>query len=211
MENVRISNVLSIFFISVIFMQHYWLFEYKYYLVYLFFENMLTLNKNTTIFLIFSMILIAGCGDTGFFKKPDWSEPAIDGKELARKNVREGKGIQIKPNKEQGGNFLFASSNPMWRASLETIDFMPLLTVDYAGGLIITDWYTNENIKNKRIKITAHIRTSELRSDGIKVKVHVQKLINNVWSNTVTDENLASKIENSILNEARNLRVNANK
>ena len=82
-------------------MQHYRLFEYRDYLVYLFFENMLSLNKNTTIFLIFSMILITGCGDSGFFKKPDWSEPAIDGKELARKNVREGKGIQIKPNKEQ--------------------------------------------------------------------------------------------------------------
>ena len=65
--------------------------------------------------------------------------------------------------------------------------------------------------KDKRIKITAHIRTSELRSDGIKVKVHVQKLINNIWSDTVTDNNLASKIENNILNEARNLRVNANK
>ena len=65
--------------------------------------------------------------------------------------------------------------------------------------------------KNKRIKITAHIRTSELRSDGIKVKVHVQKLIDNIWSDTVTDENLASKIEINILNEARNLRVNANK
>ena len=58
---------------------------------------------------------------------------------------------------------------------------------------------TNKNIKDKRIKITAHIRTSELRSDGIKVKVHVQKLINNVWSDTYTDSALASKIENTIL------------
>ena len=99
----------------------------------------------------------------------------------------------------------------LWRASLDVLSIAPLISTDALGGIIITDWYTNENIKNKRIKITAHIRTSELRSDGIKVKVHVQKLINNVWSNTVTDENLASKIENSILNEARNLRVNANK
>ncbi len=99
----------------------------------------------------------------------------------------------------------------LWRASLDVLSIAPLISTDALGGIIITDWYTNKNIKNKRIKITAHIRTSELRSDGIKVKVHVQKLINNVWSNTVTDENLASKIENSILNEARNLRVNANK
>ncbi len=99
----------------------------------------------------------------------------------------------------------------LWRASLDVLSIAPLISTDALGGIIITDWYTNKNIKNKRIKITAHIRTSELRSDGIKVKVHVQKLINNIWSNTVTDENLASNIENSILNEARNLRVNANK
>ena len=99
----------------------------------------------------------------------------------------------------------------LWRASLDVLSIAPLISTDAFGGTIITDWYTNKNIKNKRIKITAQIRTSELRSDGIKVKVHVQKLINNIWSETVTDNDLASKIENNILNEARNLRVNANK
>ena len=99
----------------------------------------------------------------------------------------------------------------LWRASLDVLSIAPLISTDALGGIIITDWYTNKNIKDKRIKITAQIRTSELRSDGIKVKVHVQKLIDNIWSNTVTDNNLALKIENNILNEARNLRVNANK
>ena len=99
----------------------------------------------------------------------------------------------------------------LWRASLDVLSIAPLISTDALGGIIITDWYTNKNIKDKRIKITAHIRTTELRSDGIKVKVHVQKLIDNIWSDTVTDNNLASKIENNILNEARNLRVNANK
>lgn len=99
----------------------------------------------------------------------------------------------------------------LWRASLDVLSIAPLISTDALGGVIITDWYTNKNIKNERIKITAHIRTSELRSDGIKVKVHTQKFINNVWSDTATDNNLASKIEISILNEARNLRVSANK
>ena len=99
----------------------------------------------------------------------------------------------------------------LWRASLEVLSIAPLISTDALGGTIITDWYTNKSIKDKRIKITAYIRTSELRSDGIKIKVHVQKLINNVWSETVTDKNLAAKIEENILNEARNLRVNANK
>ena len=99
----------------------------------------------------------------------------------------------------------------LWRASLDVLSVAPLISTDALGGTIITDWYINKNIKDKRLKITAHIRTSELRSDGIKVKVHVQKLINNVWLDTVTDDDLALKIENSILNEAKNLRVNANK
>ena len=99
----------------------------------------------------------------------------------------------------------------LWRASLDVLSIAPLISTDALGGIIITDWYTNKNIKDKRIKITAHIRTTELRSDGIKVKVHVQKLIDNIWSNTVTDNKLALKIENNILNEARNLRVNAKK
>ena len=99
----------------------------------------------------------------------------------------------------------------LWRASLDVLSIAPLISTDALGGTIITDWYTNKNIKDKRIKITANIRTRELRSDGIRVKVHVQKLINNVWSDTVTDNDLALKIENNILNEARNLRVNASK
>ena len=99
----------------------------------------------------------------------------------------------------------------LWRGSLDVLSIAPLISTDALGGTIITDWYINKNIKNKRLKITAYIRTSELRSDGIKVKVHVQKLINNVWSDTATDNDLALKIENSILNEARNLRLNANK
>ena len=99
----------------------------------------------------------------------------------------------------------------LWRASLDVLSIAPLISTDALGGTIITDWYTNKGIKDKRIKITAYIRTSELRSDGIKVKVHIQKLIDNVWSETVTNKNLAAKIEENILNEARNLRVNANK
>ena len=99
----------------------------------------------------------------------------------------------------------------LWRASLNILSIAPLISTDALGGTIITDWYVKKNIKDKRIKITAYIKTSELRSDGIEVKVHVQKLINNVWSDTITDNNLASKIENTILNEARNLRISANK
>ena len=97
----------------------------------------------------------------------------------------------------------------LWRASLNILSIAPLISTDALGGTIISDWYINKNIKNKRIKIMAYIKTSELRSDGISVKVHVQNLKNGFWTETYTDEKLASQIENNILNEARNYRINS--
>ena len=97
----------------------------------------------------------------------------------------------------------------LWRATLNILSIAPLVSTDALGGTIITDWYTNKNIKDKRIKITAYISTSELRSDGIEVKVHVQNFKNNFWSETFLDNKLANQIEVNILNEARNLRVNS--
>ena len=123
------------------------------------------------------------------------------------------KGISLSDilnQKDSSGNNVNVNGY-LWRASLNILSIAPLISTDALGGVIITDWFVKENIIDKRIKITAYIKTSELRSDGIKIKVHVQKLINNVWSDTVTDNDLAFKIENNILNEARNLRVNANK
>ena len=97
----------------------------------------------------------------------------------------------------------------LWRASLDVLSIAPLISTDALGGTIITDWYVNKNIKDKRIKITAYIKTSELRSDGVSVKVYVQKLESGIWTNTYTDNKLASQIENNILNEARNYRINS--
>ena len=97
----------------------------------------------------------------------------------------------------------------LWRATLNILSIAPLISTDALGGTIITDWYTNKNIKDKRIKITAYISTSELRSDGLEVKVHVQNFKENFWSETFLDNKLANQIEVNILNEARNLRVNS--
>ena len=99
----------------------------------------------------------------------------------------------------------------LWRASLNILSIAPLISTDALGGTIISDWYINKNVKNQRLKITAFILTRELRSDGIKIKVHIQNFKNNVWSETITDNDLASKIEENILNEARNLRISSSK
>ncbi len=99
----------------------------------------------------------------------------------------------------------------LWRATLNILSIAPLISTDALGGTVITDWYVNKNIKNQRLKITAYIKTSELRSEGISVKVHIQNFKNNSWSETFTNKNLAVQIEDNILNEARNLRINSNK
>ena len=71
-----------------------------------------------------------------------------------------------------GTNFEFSTSNPMWRASLETLDFLPLQTVDYSGGVIISDWYSENTNKNESLKITIRFLSNEIRSDSIKIIVH---------------------------------------
>ena len=99
----------------------------------------------------------------------------------------------------------------LWRASLNILSFAPLISTDALGGTIITDWYVNNKIKNERIKVTAFIKTAELKSNGISVKVHVQKFKDGSWTETFTNKELETKIENNILNEARNLRINSYK
>ena len=153
--------------------------------------------------------IIASCSNNKIVTNPITNETKTPG--LFSKDSKKGISLSdvIDPKSDSGSGTNV--NGFLWRASLDVLSVAPLISTDAFGGTIITDWYVKKNIKDKRIKITAYILTPELRSDGIKIKVHVQKLIDNVWSDTVTDDNLASKIENNILNEARNLRVNANK
>ena len=119
-----------------------------------------------------SILLIMSLASCGVLEKPDWSKVAEpDGKKRAQQNVRDGKGIKWMGSKNKGGgNFLFASSNPLWRASLEVVDFMGLSNVDYAGGLIITDWYSDDN-PNESIKITLKFLSNEIRVDAVQVDI----------------------------------------
>ena len=147
-------------------------------------------------------MILSGCG-TGFFK-PDWSEVAEpDGKERARNNVREGKGIDFGIGKKSGGDFLFASSNPMWRASLETIDFMSLSTVDYAGGLIITDWYS-DNQSDESVKITLKFLDNEVRADAMQIDIHKKtcRSINQCSIKKLESSSLNFEIKEKILKQA---------
>ena len=99
----------------------------------------------------------------------------------------------------------------LWRATLNILSVAPLISTDALSGIIMTDWYANKNIQNQRLKLTAYINTNELKSESINIKVEIQSFKNNIWSQPLTSNSLATQIEDSILNEARNLKLNLDK
>ena len=141
-------------------------------------------------------------------KKIKWEEFEGDGKKRARKNVEEGKGITgtgglFKSGRSKGGgSFEFASSNELWRATLDTLDFMSFSNVDYSGGLIITDWYS-ESENSQSIKITIRFLTNEIRADGLKVSLH-QRICgeNNSCAISQINSSLKEEIKLKILRKA---------
>jgi hypothetical protein len=120
------------------------------------------------IFLCFLGFLVSSCG-TGVDAKKYPPQPEL----RVKKNIEEGRGFRLMDKAKVGGtrNFEFASSNELWRASLDTIDFIPLASVNYSGGIIVTDWYSNNQEANETIKISIRFLTNEIRSDALDIKI----------------------------------------
>ena len=146
--------------------------------------------------------------------KPKWVDTRnvpTDARERARKNVEEGRGISLKGLATGRGKttYQFSTSNPMWRASLETLDFLPLTTVDYSGGIIITDWFADENAKNEYIKITVRFLSNEIRADGLNVIIHKKTCDKqNACNVSKIKSSLSQEIKLAILKEAAILKEN---
>ena len=140
---------------------------------------------------IIFLFLLNSCGG---FKKVDSDVPQ-NAQERARKNVQEGRGVSIGGmlGGRKGTNYEFSSSNPMWRASVEILDFLPFSVVDYSGGMLITDWYSEGNNNNSSLKITVRFLSNEIRSDSLKIIVHEKKCVSN--------NNCAVKILNTKIKE----------
>ena len=90
--------------------------------------------------------------------------------------MEEGRGFRLSTLGKKGGDFMFASSNPMWRASMQKLSFAPLSVVDYGGGIIVTDWFSEEN-SNEEIKIAVRFLSNEIRSDALKIIIHKKKCL----------------------------------
>ena len=160
--------------------------------------------KKVLTFLILSTIILTtySCGS---FKKVDQRERANTPEERRRQAVNEGRGTGINElfKRGKGGSFEFSSSNPMWRASLETLDFLPLTTVDYSGGVIITDWYSQDG-STESIKLTVRFLSNEIRSDSLKIIIHKRECDSRSnCSTSVSQSNLIKdELRSTILRKA---------
>ena len=157
-------------------------------------------------FIFFICLFLSACN--GKFPGADARKVSADPKERVKKNLEEGRGFTLNKTlgdmTNKGGTFDFASSNELWRASLDVIDFMPLSSVNYSGGIIITDWYSDEKNPTESIKISIRFLTNEIRSDALDIKIFnricIDSLINCKVTNT--DKLLVKEIKKQILKRA---------
>ena len=154
--------------------------------------------KYILLFLI-GIIILGFLGSCGIWDPADARKVPANVNERVRKNLEEGKGFSI--NKARAGDtggtsYQFASSNPMWRATLEILDFLPFANVDYSGGIITTDWYNEGTSSDESIKITVRFLTNEIRSDGLKIIVHKKRC-------TIQQKCTVKKISSALEHELR--------
>lgn len=159
-------------------------------------------TKNSFFLFIISLFLI-GCN--GKLPGGDARKSPADPKKRIEQNLKEGRGFQLNDiGKNRGGVFEFASSNGLWRASLDVIDFMPLSSVNYSGGIIITDWYSDANNLNESVKISIRFMTNEIRSDALNIKIFSRQCKNSLLDCKISESQgeVAKELKKEILKKA---------
>ena len=127
-----------------------------------------------------------------------------DPRQRVKKNIEEGKGFRLFDGKRSGTTYDFASSNPLWQATLDTLDFMPLVSANYSGGIVITDWYSENNTPNESVKISVRFLTNEIRSDALDIDVFLKKCSQNLTNCSISKNNndLVADLNLNILKKA---------
>ena len=167
--------------------------------------NFFKITAKISIFFLF-LLNLSSCG---IYKPTDAREFPPEPEKRVQKNMDEGRGFRLFNDQKSGGNFDFATSNELWRASLDTLDFMPLLSADYGGGILITDWYNENNNYEDFIKISVRFLTNEIRSDALSVKVYTKKCEN--LNKCIVNENnpeIRDKLISTILTKASKYKKN---
>ena len=153
--------------------------------------------KISIVLSITSLLILSACKNAGDARK---RPPNV--KDRVQKNIEEGRGFTLMGSaKKNIGEFDFASSNELWRASLDTLDFMPLALANYSGGVIVTDWYSDSEVNNESVKISVRFLSNEVRADALVVKVFykncsVQQTCKITDRSSVLSEELTKKILN---------------
>tara|TARA_Y100001970_G_scaffold257697_1_gene336818 strand:- start:552 stop:1085 length:534 start_codon:yes stop_codon:yes gene_type:complete len=173
------------------------------------------MTKKYKHFLIFLTLLIVLSSCNALKpEKVDTRKVPTNAQERAKQNIKEGRGASIDSLLRRGGNtnFEFSSSNPMWRASLEILDFLPLNTVDYSGGVIVSDWYTGDNSRES-IKISIRFLSNEIRSDSLKIIVHKKNCSENLNCKTalLNNSKIGQELRSTILRKAVELEKDSKK
>ena len=169
------------------------------------------LSKLITV--LFILTSLSSCG-SNIFKRADIKDVPVNVNQRVQKNIEEGRGIRFGKGSAQGGVFDFASSNELWRASIEVLDFVPFTNASYSGGILITEWFdggSNNNSENKRnLKITVRFLTNEIRSDALSVSIHekICKINDTSCSVKKISSNLENEIKIAILKRAAFLEKN---
>ena len=178
----------------------------------MFFYNNHRIIMKKTFKIICIICLFFNFVSCGIYKKVDARKVDPNAKKRAEKNIQEGKGFRLLDGARdlnRGGVFEFASSNPMWRASIKLLEFTPLSNVDYSGGIIITDWFYDDDDEDSSVKITVKFLSNEIRAEGIDVIVY-QKICNELNKCKVSrvESGLEKEIKLAILKQAAILEQN---
>ena len=157
------------------------------------------------ILLIFSLALLNSCQALKY-KKVSAKDYPPDPKLRIKKNMEEGRGFRLMDSiaSRGGGKFEFASSNPLWRATLDTISFMPLMSANYSGGIIITDWYSDNSDKNESVKISIRFLSNEVRSNSLDIKLFIKQCSTTLNNCEITENtgSIVKELNKSILKKA---------
>ncbi len=162
-------------------------------------------NLRLTHFFLIALLALTSCKAIENLPGGNAREISPDPRERVKKNLEEGRGFRLDNlgNSEKGGDFMFASANELWRASLDTLDFMPLSSVNYSGGIIVTDWYSDGDSLDESVKISIRFLTNEVRADALDIKVFYKKC-NQVASCKVSQKtgSLSAELKKQILSKA---------
>ena len=167
--------------------------------------NQIYMNKFKILSGILVFAILASLNSCGIYERSDVVDNPVEVDKRVRKNIQEGRGVRFGKGATRGGDFDFASSNPLWRGAIDVLDFVPLTNASYSGGIIITEWFSSESNTentNRELKITVRFMANEIRADAIKVLVFEKSCNQNNCKTKKIKSKLEGELKLAILKKA---------